>query len=273
MQMLIALRCACTASGPRPVAGLRPALVLAALILGTATASPAELRLYSGGAPRDALQSLIPQFERQSGHCVRSTFGLVTVIQQKLTAGEKADVVLLPVPLLDAVGKNVVMRRDSQAVLARVGIGVVVRAGASAPDISTADAVRRMLLDARSIVHSDPSTPTASHLTRLFARLGVAEAVNRKLTIKAAIDGGVELVAKGEAEVGMFLVSEILPTKGIALAGPLPAELQSFVTYGAAIPTDSAAAEPAAAFVRFISDTAHRQRWTAAGFEPMGGKN
>jgi molybdate transport system substrate-binding protein len=233
----------------------------------TAEAISADIRVFSGGAPQEALRQLAPEFERATGHRVEFTFALVTEIQRKLAAGEKADVILLPVPLIAATEKTVPLRSEGRMTLARVGIGVIVRQSAPLPDISTTEAARKMLLNTRRIAWSDPSTPTGGHLNRAIEQLGIADQIKPKLITKAAIDGGAELVARGEADVGLYLISEVQTAKGITLVGLLPPPLQSFVVYGTAIPTDNAAPEPALAFVKFISDASKTERWKAAGFE------
>jgi molybdate transport system substrate-binding protein len=244
---------------------------LLALMLLTGKAISADIRVFSGGAPQEALRHLAPEFEQATGHRVEFTFRLVTEIQRKLAAGEKADVIMLPVPLIAATEKTVPLRTEGRIVLARVGIGVIVRQGTMLPDISTTEAVRKMLLNARAIAWSDPSTPTGGHLSRAVAQLGIADEVRPKLILKAAIDGGAELVAKGEADFGVYLVSEVQSAKGVALVGLLPPALQSFVVYGAAIPTYNAMPEAALAFVKFISDPSKGERWKGAGFELVGG--
>jgi molybdate transport system substrate-binding protein len=243
---------------------------LLAVMLMAGEATSADIRVFSGGGPQDALRHLAPEFERATGHRVEFTFQLVTEIQRKLAAGEKADVILLPVPLIAATEKTVPLRTEGRSVLARVGIGVIVRQGTTPPDISTAEAVRKMLVNARAIAWSDPSTPVGGHLDRAIAQLGIADEVRPKLIIKSAIDGGAELVAKGEADCGFYLISEVQTAKGITLVGLLPPPLQSFVVYGTAIPTYNATPEAALAFVKFISDPTKGERWKAAGFELMG---
>lgn len=243
--------------------------VLIVLMLLNGEAAPADIHVFSGGGPQEALRQLAPEFERATGHGVQFTFRLVTEIQQKLAAGEKADVILLPVPLIAATEKTVPLRPEGRIVLARVGIGVIVRQGATPPDISTPDAVRKMLVNTRAIASPDPSTPSGSHLNRMIAELGIADQVKSKLMYKAAIDGGAELVAKGEADVGFYLVSEVQTARGVTVVGLLPPPLQSFVVYGAAIPSYNTTPEPALGFIKFISDLANAERWKAAGFEPM----
>jgi molybdate transport system substrate-binding protein len=241
-----------------------------AIMLLTGNARSADIRVFSGGAPQAALRHLALEFERATGHHLEFTFELVTEIRRKLAAGEKADVILLPVPLIAATEKTLRLRTEGRIVLARVGIGVIVRQGATPPDISTAEAVRKMLLNARTLAWSDPSTPVGGHLDRAIAQLGIAGEVRPKLIIKAAIEGGAELVAKGEADFGLYLVSEVQTAKGITLVGLLPPPFQSFVVYGAAVPADSAIPEAALAFVNFISDPTNGARWKAAGFELVG---
>jgi molybdate transport system substrate-binding protein len=166
--------------------------------------------------------------------------------------------------------------RDGSAVdLARVGIGVVVRAGMKRPDISNSTAIRKMLLAARSIVYSDPETGggyTGRAIKRMIEQMGITDAVKPKLTLVHAIGGGVDLVAGGKAEVGLFNISEILPIKGAALVGPLPSELQNYIVFGAAIPKSNATPEPAAAFIKMLAAPTSNQAWQKAGMEPVATK-
>jgi molybdate transport system substrate-binding protein len=241
-----------------------------AFSMGAASAGAADIRVYSGGAPQGVVRGLAPEFEKATGHRVELTFALVTAIQKKLAAGEKADVILLPVPLIAATEQTVPLRSEGRVALVRVGIGVIARQGAAPPDISTADAVRRMLLEARAVALPDPGTPTGSHLARVMAQLGIADAIRPKAISKGAINGGGELVAQGEADVGLYLVSEVRAIKGVSVVGLLPEALQSFVVYGAAVPATNAAPEAALAFIKFLSEPARGERWKAAGFELLG---
>jgi molybdate transport system substrate-binding protein len=228
----------------------------------------ADLRVISGGAAQQVLQTLAPKFESSTGSKVELSFAVVGAIQQRLAAGEKADVVLLPVPLLDGLEKSGSFHSASRTVLGRVGIGVAVREGSSVPDISTSDAVRKMLMEARSVAFPDPKlTPSGSHLLRVFAQMGIATEMQPKVTFKNAIDGGVNLVRDGQVEIGLFLVTEVLSVKGIKLVGTLPPALQGYVVYGAAVAADSSSSEKAVEFVKFLSDPGVRESWRAAGFE------
>ena len=239
---------------------------------GTLSAGAAEIRVYSSGAPRVALKRFAPEFEQATGHRLALTFDGVAPLRQRLASGEKADVILLPAPLMAAMDQAGALRPKSRTALARVGIGVVVRRGAALPDISKPESVRSSLLGARSIAYSDPKlAPSGVHLERALAQLGIAEAVRSKTTLRTPFDGGVELIANGDVEMGMFLVSEILMAKGVTLAGLLPTELQSYLVFAGAVAVDSASHQPALAFLRFLSDPTRANHWRAAGFEPASG--
>ena len=149
---------------------------------------------------------------------------------------------------------------------------MVVGEGAPLPDISTTEKLRNVLLNARSVVHANPdNTPSGAHLARVVAQLGIAEAMQQKIVHRNALDGGVEAIQKGHAEIGIYPLSEIISVKGIALAGLLPPEQQAAIVYGAAVLTAATNPEPAAAFIKFLAAPEHRAVWKHAGFEPPGG--
>jgi molybdate transport system substrate-binding protein len=244
-------------------------LVAALSCARTVQANGSELRVFSGGAPEHALRAMVSDFERASGDRVQFTFALVTEIQKKLTAGERADLILLPVPLLAVIERSVPLRSEARQALARVGIAVIVPEQAAQPDISTPDMLRTALVRARAVAVPEPTTPSGAHAGRMMTELGIAEAMKPKLVVKAAIHGGTELVAKGEAELGMYLASEVQAAKGIKIIGPLPAPLQNYVVYGSAIPASNDAPQPAADFLNFVADPSRAHIWHRAGFDPL----
>ena len=200
------------------------------------------------------------------------TVGQPATIESDLDAGAKADVVILPSPVVAMLGGTGALRAGSAVDLARVGIGVVVRNGASAPDISNAAAIRKLLLDARSIVYPDPTSGGGSAgraIAHMIEEMGLTETIRPKLTRASAIGGGVALVAGGNVEVGLFNISEILPIQGVQLVGPLPAELQNYIVFSAAIPVRNTAPEPASAFIQALAAPAARDAWRNAGMEPV----
>lgn len=227
----------------------------------------------TGGAPKEVLAVLTPQFEKQTGHKVHFTFAVISAIQQKLAAGEKPDMVLMPVPAIDARVKEGILRGDARAALGTVRIGLIVREGAAAPDIATLDNFKKAMLEAKSVVHSNPSaTPSGAHLGKAWEQLGIADAMKPKLTFRNALDGGAESVRKGEADIGLYPMSEVIAEKGVKVVGLIPQDVQLNTVYGAAVLTANPAPEPATAFVKFLADPANAHHWKHAGFEPASGR-
>jgi molybdate transport system substrate-binding protein len=253
---------------------LNPALYAAALLaLAGSPAVAAEISVFSSGAPSAVLKVLAVAFARDTGNHVEFTVGTPGDLQNKLAAGAMPDLVVAPAPVIEKLEKAGTLKAGSRVDLARVGVGVVVREGAPTPDISSVDAVRTMLLAAKSIVHTSPegSGFAGKAVARMIEQMGIADAVQPKLTIMQAIDGGVDLVAKGKVEVGLFNISEILPVPGVTLVGPLPANVQNYIVFAAALHSGSRSPEAAGAFVKLATDPATRAQWTAGGLESMSG--
>jgi molybdate transport system substrate-binding protein len=246
-------------------------LVAFAVTVPTSPVPAAELRIYTSGAPADVQKNLAGKFSAATGDQLSFTFGPLAAIQDKLNAGEKADVVVFPTPIIDRLDKGGLVRAGSRVDLARVGIGVVVREGAPRPDISSVDGVRKALLDARSVAHPDPAGGgfTGAQIARIIERLGIADVVKPKVKLAYAIAGGVDSVAKGDAELGLFNISEILPVKGVTLVGPLPRELQSYITFAGAIHAGSTAPEAASTYLRALAAPDAQDAWKKGGFEPL----
>jgi molybdate transport system substrate-binding protein len=244
---------------------------VAAIFLTMAAVAPAwgaDLRVMSGGAPQGALAVLTPMFEQATGNKVHFTFTVLTALQQKLAAGEKIDIAIVPIPVADKLVASGVLLPDRRATLGVVSVSMIVREGAPRPDISTPEAFRQALLAARSIVYSTPTaTPSGAHLAKVIEQLGLADALKAKTTYRPALEGGAELVAKGEADIGLYPTSEVVAVKGVSVVGLIPAAVQLRTVYSAAVAKESAAADAAAAFVKFLSDPAHRAIWEKAGFE------
>jgi len=246
------------------------ALVLLAVALTPALA--ADIRVFTSGAPAEVQKVLARSFSEATGHRVQFTVGNLSAVQDKIAAGESPDVVVFPVPAIEALTKAGKLLPGSRLTLARVGIGVAIRQGGRLPDVTSTDAFRKTLLAARSIVHSPPEGGgfTGAHIARMFERLGIADAIKPKVTLLFAIGGGVAAVAKGDAEIGLFNISEILPVPGVVLAGPLPPELQNYITFAGALHAGSPSPEPASAFLGSLAEPKARAAWKAGGFEAPG---
>ena len=251
---------------------LRPILLsLALLALSAGACGAADIRVYASGAPAEVVRVLAQKFSAATGHHVFVTSGTIVEVERKLAAGEAPDVIILPAPSIAALDTAGKLDGASRTDIARVGVGVAVRAGAPRPDIASVDAIRKLLLDAHAIVHPDPVGGgfAGAQIARMMTRLGIADAVKPKVFYRFAIGGGTAAVANGEAEIGLFNISEILPAQGVALVGPLPAELQSWITFAGARLAGSAASEPALAFLRALTEASAGAAWTAGGFEPL----
>jgi molybdate transport system substrate-binding protein len=223
----------------------------------------------SGGAPKEIFLQLTPQFERQSGHKVEYVFAVMSALRDKLAAGEKADVLVMPTNILDGYQKDNVVRALGRAVLGLVPINAVVRTGAAKPDLSTPEKVKHAKRNSRAITHATPgATPSGTHMGKLVEQLGIADAMKGKIIHRPALEGGVQLVANGDAEIGFYPKSEVVNTDGLTVVGPLPAAIQLTTIYGAAVTAASPAPDAAAAFIKFMSEPAHRTAWTHAGFDP-----
>lgn len=228
----------------------------------------AAIKVLSGGAPKEIFGELTPQFEAESGHKVAYVFAVMSALRERVAAGEAADVLVMPTNILDGYQQSGVVRAEGRAILGLVSVNAVVRTGAAMPDLSSVDAVKRTMLGSRAITFATPgATPSGTHMGKLVEQLGIADAMKGKIIHRPALEGGVELVANGEAEIGFYPKSEVINTDGLTLAGPLPREIQLTTIYGAAVTAASAAPDAAAAFVAFMRDPAHRPVWDHGGFD------
>jgi molybdate transport system substrate-binding protein len=244
-------------------------IALSAAMVTSMPVSATEIRVMSGGAPKEVFAQLTPKFEQQTGNKVVFVYDVLTALREKIAAGEKADVLVMPVPMLDGYVKDGKLRANSESTFGTVGISVVVKEGASQPDISTKEKFREAMLSARSIVHATPGkTPSGTHMGKVMEQLGIVDAVAKKIVHRPALEGGVQLVAEGKADIGIYPASEIANVKGVAVVGPLPAGIDLNIVYGGAAMADSAAGEAAAAFVKFMAAAENRTVWKHAGFDP-----
>jgi molybdate transport system substrate-binding protein len=252
--------------------GMRIGLAGVLVALAFTSSQAADIRVYTGGAPKEALLVLTPEFEKQTGHKVHFTYAVIAEMQKRLAAGERPDMVLMTVAALEAQVKAGVLKSEPRPTLGSTGIGVIVRQGAPKPAIATAEDVKKALSAARSVVHANPAaTPSGAHLAKITEQLGLTDALKQKVVYSNALDGGAERVAKGESEIGIFPMSEVVSVEGVEVVGPLPRELQSLIIYGAGVVADNKAPGPAEAFIKFLADPANRRHWSKAGFDPPSG--
>ena len=247
-------------------------VLIAALWLGNGRAAGADIQVFTSGAPAAVQKVLAAKFTDTTGHRVVLNAATLQEIRNQLSGDQKLDVVVLPGPAVESLDKAGALRPGSKTNLARVGIGVTAKEGTPLPEISTIDALRQTLLNARSIAHPDPSGGgfAGAQIARMFEGLGIAEAAKPKVVLMYAFTGGVANIARGDAEIGLFNISEILPVRGVALVGPLPQELQSYITFVGAVHASSAAPDIAAAYLRSLTEPAARAAWKSGGFDSPG---
>jgi molybdate transport system substrate-binding protein len=241
----------------------------AAFLLSAAMAAmpvtAAEILVLSGGAAQSPLRAALPAFEARSGHKVNIAFAPAGEIARRVGAGEVYDLLIMPAENVDAYEKQGRIVAGSAAPLGKVGIGVAVNERASAPDISTPEAFKQALLAAKSVVYIDPARGTSGkHFAGVLRELGIADVVNAKAKLGS---GGyvVEPVGRGEIELGVHQITEILPVPGVKLVGPLPPALQKWTTYTAVAMPGAKSPEAARQLVGFLTSAEAR-----ALFEPKG---
>jgi molybdate transport system substrate-binding protein len=240
-----------------------------ALLAVAARADAVEIKVLSAGAMKTLVEELGREFTRETGHTLALTSGTVGQLRDRIVAGEAADVVVMSDTAIDQLIAQGHLAAGSRVDIARTGIGVAVREGAPKPDISTPEAFKQALLAAKSIAYVDPASGATSgiYFASVLERLGIAEAVKPKTVLRRGGGFVAELVARGEAELAVHQISEILPVKGAVLVGPLPRELQKVTVYSAALPARGAASEPAKAFIQFMARPAFKARLAAAGLD------
>jgi molybdate transport system substrate-binding protein len=232
--------------------------------------STANIKVISGGAFKQVLNALAAQYQTASGNTLDLTYRTVGQHLQLIKSGEESfDVAVLTPDAIDGLIKDGKVVAGSRADLAKTGVGVVVKAGAPLPDISSVDAFKRTLLAAKSVAYIDPAAGGSSgiYVGKLLERLGIAAAINAKAKL---IHGGAvaDHIADGEAEIGIHQISEILPVKGAVLVGPLPAEIQNFTVYAAGVGTAAKDSATASALVKFLAGPNAGPIIKAKGMEP-----
>jgi molybdate transport system substrate-binding protein len=249
-------------------------LVVVAL-LGSASVSAEEVRVMISAGFYGVYAEMAPAFERATGHRLITTRGpsmgdSPEAIPTRLARGETADVVILDGGAADELVTRGFVRAGSKIDLARSQVGMVVRAGAAKPDISSVEAFRRTLLAAQSIGYSDSGSGTYLS-TILFEKLGVADQVARKSRKVRGPPSGepvAAVVARGEVEIGFQQVSELLHVPGVTFVGPLPAELQPGFMFAGAITTKARQPEAALALLRFLASPEVASTLVKAGLTP-----
>ena len=238
---------------------------ISACILGAG--QPAPIHVLVSNGVRAVVEDLQPQCEKAIGHPLVVEYSAAALLKQKVDAGEQFDVALLTAEVTGELIKEGKVAADSRADLGRVGLGVGIRAGAPKPDISTPDAMKRTLLNAKSITYAKDGAARVL-IEKIYDRLGISNEVKPKVILQLVPGRPQTAVADGEAEMVMTLVSEILPAKGVELLGPVPKELQSYVSFRGGVSSNTKNAEASRAAVKFLSSAKTSPAYKARGMEP-----
>ena len=226
---------------------------------------PPKSRSGRRGQSRQYLAEIGSEFERETGHTLIVSSDLPAAFERRVTAGESFDLLISGSPPVDEwIGRGRIVAA-TRTEIARSGIGVEVRAGAPRPDISSVDAFKRALLNARSIAYL--RVGSGIYLAGLLERLGIAEAIKSKVT-RPESDIVSELVAKGEVEIGMTVITQILTTPGVDLVGPLPPGIQSYITFTAGISSRTMVSDAARRLIQFLREPRAIAVIKAQGMEP-----
>ncbi len=221
-------------------------------------AGAVEITVLSTQATEKSYRELVPQFEKATGHTVKTTFTGTLDAKKRIAAGEPFDLLIMSSPDIDAFQKSGTLVAGSRVDLAKSGVGVGVKSGAPKPDISTTEAFKQALLAAKSIGYS--TGPSGVYVIGLFDRLGIADQVKPKLkqTPTGVFVG--TIVASGEVEIGIQQVSEMSAYPGVDYVGALPADIQKMTIFSSGIAAKGKQADAAKALVKFITVAGSRRR-------------
>jgi molybdate transport system substrate-binding protein len=242
------------------------AIVVLAFIIIAPAAFAAEIKVMATNAVKEAVNDLVPQFEKVSGHTVKTIWDGTPVVAKRIAGGEMVDIIIIPASGIDELIKQGKVATGSRVDFVNSKIGVATRPGAPKPDISSGESLKSSLLAAKSIVLS--GGPSGGYLTGLFKRMGIADAIKPK--IKQLLPGQLvgEALARGEGDIGFTQISEFLMVKGIDYIGPLPADVQSITVYSMGIHANAPSKEAARTLIKFLTSPKAVSAIRTRGMEP-----
>ena len=232
----------------------------------TAELRAAEIKVIAGGSLVPLFKELRPKFEKASGHKLSIHFNSTPSIVASVSSGGAFDAVVAPIDVFNDAGAKARFAPATIVDVARVGYGVIVRAGAPKPDVSTPDALKQTLLAAPSIAFV-PASAAGAYITSVFERLGIDKQMAAKTKMESAPVKIAPAVASGHAALGVFLMN-VLVAPGVELAGPFPAELQQELVFTAGVNADSKVADAAKALIDYLRTPEAKAAIKAAGMTP-----
>lgn len=230
--------------------------------------APGPLHLFVSSGIRPVVEQLQPQIEKAAGRPLMMEFGTTASLRQKIESGQAFDAAVLTTEVMDDLAKKGKISAAGLTGVARAGIGMGVRSGQPKPDIHTPDAIKNTLLHAKSVTYAQEGA-SRTYLEMMYDKLGIADQIKPKviLTGGSAISG--EKVAKGESDIILTLISEILPVQGVQLVGPLPSEFQHYVAFTAGLNPNSKNADSAKALLKTLGGPGVAPVLKSKGMEPL----
>jgi molybdate transport system substrate-binding protein len=225
-----------------------------------------SLKLLSSMATRELLNELVSHYERSSGEAVTSEAAGGVDVAKRVRAGEAVDVVVLSSTAIDSLIAAGSLLPDSRIDLVRSGVSIAVRAGATRPDVSTAEAVRRAVLGARTLSYS--TGPSGVYLEKLFDRWGILEEIRSRIVVPPPGVPVGSLIANGSVELGFQQLSELMSLPGIEVVGPLPADIQTITVFSGGISSGCAQPQRARGLLSYLASSEAAQIKRRYGMEP-----
>src|SRR3984957_4868670 len=251
---------------------MRTLAIAIAMLAATTTAQAAEIDAFISTALKTVTDELFPPFERTSGYTIRGLYAPPGALLKHFEAGAPADIFLTGREAMDQLideGKIVAGRFD----LATTGTGICVRKGAPKPDVSTPDAFKRAMLEAKTVGYASPAggSIVGPHIQKIFARLGLPEQMAPKSNLSAGGPNGRVSVlgASGEAEIGLQQVTELLSNPDVEVIGMLPADLQQITMYSAGITTSAKQPDAARTLIQALTAPSAKPIFKAKGLDPL----
>ena len=241
-------------------------LSLALFLVQAGAANAAEVKVFSTIGVRSVMQELGPEFERTTGHKLTISFDVANALKRRIDAGESFDVAILTVPVMDDLIKQGKIVEETRVLVARGGMGLAVRAGAPKPDISSTEAFKRTLVNAKSIAYPKEGL-TGLHMAKVLDRLGIAEVMGPKATLTGS-GSPAELVSRGDVELAAHIIPELLAVQGVELLGPLPPEVQTYIVLPGGVSASAMQPEAAREFLKFLTGPVAIPVIRSKGYEP-----
>jgi molybdate transport system substrate-binding protein len=241
--------------------------VWALLFWQKAAAQTSEVHVLASNGIKAVMEDLLPQAEQSAGSHIVVQYNPTANLKQKIEAGEPFDVVIVTPEAIADLTKEGKTLGGSGTPISRAGVGIGIRKGAPRPDISTPEALKSALLNAKAIAYAPQGASTAT-ITQMLDSLGIAEAVKGKSILLQGSDLTIAAVLDGRADFVMTLVSEILPVKGLELLGPFPEKFQHYVSFSGAVSASAKNPDAAGALIKFLAGPSALPVIKARGMEP-----